>query len=53
MTYHVRLFVDGAWVDAEDGRVFDAVNPSTGEALGTIAEGTRVGGWFSMDGSPS
>jgi acyl-CoA reductase-like NAD-dependent aldehyde dehydrogenase len=42
MSEHVRLFVDGSWGDAEGGRMFDAFNPSTGESLGTVAEGGRV-----------
>jgi acyl-CoA reductase-like NAD-dependent aldehyde dehydrogenase len=41
MTEHVRMFVDGAWVDAEDAAVFDAIGPSTGAVVGTVAEGTR------------
>jgi len=41
MTEHVRMFVDGDWVDAEDGAVFDAFGPSTGAVVGTVAEGTR------------
>jgi acyl-CoA reductase-like NAD-dependent aldehyde dehydrogenase len=41
MTEHVRLFVDGDWVDAEDGAVFDAIGPSTGAFVGSVAEGTR------------
>ena len=49
MSEHVRLFVDGTWVDAEDGRVFDAVNPSTGQAQGTVAEGTRADAQHAID----
>lgn len=41
MTEHVRMFVDGAWVDAEAAAVFDAIGPSTGAVVGTVAEGTR------------
>ena len=41
MTEHVRMFVDGDWVDAEGGAVFDAIGPSTGAVVGTVAEGTR------------
>ena len=41
MTEHVRMFVDGDWVDAEDGAVFDAIGPSTGAVVGSVAEGTR------------
>ena len=42
MSEHARLFVDGSWGDAEGGRTFDAFNPSTGESLGTVAEGGRA-----------
>ena len=41
MTEHVRMFVGGDWVDAEDGAVFDAIGPSTGAVVGSVAEGTR------------
>jgi succinate-semialdehyde dehydrogenase/glutarate-semialdehyde dehydrogenase len=41
MTEHVRMFVDGDWGDAEDGAVFDAIGPSTGAVVGSVAEGTR------------
>ncbi len=35
---HYGLFIDGEFVDAEDGAVFKSVNPSTEEALFTVAE---------------
>ena len=35
---HYGLFIDGKFVDAEDGAVFKSVNPSTEEALFTVAE---------------
>ena len=41
MTEHVRMFVDGDWVDGQDGAVFDAIGPSTGAVVGSVAEGTR------------
>jgi len=41
MTEHARMFIDGDWVDADGGAVFDAVSPSTGEVVGSVAEGTR------------
>ena len=41
MTEHVRMFVDGDWVDGEGGAVFDAIGPSTGAVVGSVAEGTR------------
>ena len=30
MSEHVKMFIGGAWVDAEDGATFDATSPSTG-----------------------
>lgn len=33
----VRLFIDGNWADAEDGRVLPIVNPATEETIGTVA----------------
>lgn len=33
------LFIDGEWVEA--AATFDAVSPSTGQVIGTVAEGTR------------
>ena len=33
------LLIDGQWVPARSGKVFDAVNPSTGEVIAQIAEG--------------
>ncbi len=42
MAGSVQLFIDGDWVDAEDGATFDAVAPSTGDVIGTVAEGTRA-----------
>ncbi len=35
-----QAYVDGAWVDARDGRVFPVVNPATGD---TIAHVPRLG----------
>jgi acyl-CoA reductase-like NAD-dependent aldehyde dehydrogenase len=41
MGEHVRMFIDGAWVDAAEGAVFDATSPSTGEVIGSVPEGAR------------
>ncbi len=49
MTERVRMLIDGAWVDAEGGAVFDAVSPSTGEVVGTVAEGTRADAGRAID----
>ena len=32
-----QLLVDGAWVDAGDGAVFDTLDPATGEVLASVA----------------
>ena len=31
-----RCFVGGAWIEADDGRTFDVVNPATGDTLGAV-----------------
>jgi acyl-CoA reductase-like NAD-dependent aldehyde dehydrogenase len=36
------LFIDGSWVAARDGGVFEAVNPATAGVIGTIANGGRA-----------
>jgi acyl-CoA reductase-like NAD-dependent aldehyde dehydrogenase len=38
MTEHFRLVIDGAAVDATDGKTFDTTNPHTGQVYGTVAE---------------
>ena len=35
------MFVGGAWVAAADGQTLDAVNPATGETIGTVPKGDR------------
>jgi acyl-CoA reductase-like NAD-dependent aldehyde dehydrogenase len=42
VTEHVRHWIGGEWSDAEGGATFEAVSPSTGEVIGTVAEGTRA-----------
>jgi phenylacetaldehyde dehydrogenase len=34
-----RLFIGGQWVDAAEGRRRDVIDPSTGQVVGTVAEG--------------
>ena len=36
-----RMYVGGAWVDSESGARMDATSPATGEAIGSVPEGTR------------
>jgi phenylacetaldehyde dehydrogenase len=37
-----QLFIDGQFVDAKSGQVFETVNPATGLPLATVAEGGAV-----------
>jgi aldehyde dehydrogenase (NAD+) len=37
-----RMFIDGKWLGAADGKTFDSVNPATGEAWATIPEATAA-----------
>lgn len=34
-----RIFIEGEWVDAADGATFETINPATGEAITSVAEG--------------
>jgi succinate-semialdehyde dehydrogenase/glutarate-semialdehyde dehydrogenase len=42
MGEHVRMWIGGAWTDAEGGATFEATSPSTGEVIGTVPEGARA-----------
>lgn len=35
-----QMLIDGAWVDAADGKRFESVNPATGEVWATVPEAT-------------
>jgi len=37
-----RLFIDGAWQDAADGRTLAVHNPATGEEIGRVAHASRA-----------
>jgi succinate-semialdehyde dehydrogenase/glutarate-semialdehyde dehydrogenase len=39
-----RLFINGQWVDAADGRTFDVVDPSSGGTLCAVADATPADG---------
>ena len=39
---HTQLLIGGEFVDALDGKVFDTVNPSTGEVITQVAEGSAA-----------
>lgn len=37
-----QMFIDGAWVDASDGRTFTSMNPTTGDDWAEIPEATAA-----------
>ncbi len=37
-----RLYIDGQWCDAADGRTYDVINPATEEVIAPIAYGGRA-----------
>ncbi|HXF35985.1 MAG TPA: aldehyde dehydrogenase family protein, partial [Actinomycetota bacterium] len=41
MGEHLRMYIGGSWVGAEEGAVFEATSPATGEVIATVPEGTR------------
>ena len=45
----VQLFIAGVWTDAEGGATFPATSPSTGETIGSVAEGTRADAQRAID----
>ena len=49
MSEHVKMFIGGAWVDAEDGATFDATSPSTGAVIGSVPEGSRADAQRAID----
>ena len=34
--FRQQAFIDGAWVDADNGQTIQVTNPATGEVLGTV-----------------
>ena len=44
-----RLFIDGKWVDAADGRTFVVVDPSTGATLCAVADAAPADGRAALD----
>ena len=35
---HYKLFIDGQFVDAADGRTFETIDPGTGLPFATVAQ---------------
>jgi succinate-semialdehyde dehydrogenase/glutarate-semialdehyde dehydrogenase len=44
-----RLFIDGKWLDASEGRTFDVVDPATGRILCSVAEASPADGRAALD----
>jgi succinate-semialdehyde dehydrogenase/glutarate-semialdehyde dehydrogenase len=44
-----RLHIDGEWVEAESGRTFDVLDPSTGERLCSVADASPADGRRALD----
>ena len=43
------LFINGKWRDSSDGRILDVEDPSTGEILTSVADGTVADGAAALD----
>lgn len=37
-----KMYIDGQWADASDGKRFDSINPATGEAWSEVPEATAA-----------
>jgi succinate-semialdehyde dehydrogenase/glutarate-semialdehyde dehydrogenase len=48
-TVEKRLFIDGKWLDASEGRTFDVVDPATGRTLCSVAEASPADGRAALD----
>ena len=44
-----RLFIDGKWVDAAEGRTFEVADPATGIALCSVADASPADGKAALD----
>ncbi|GFG52087.1 NAD-dependent succinate-semialdehyde dehydrogenase [Mycolicibacterium agri] len=44
-----RLFIDGKWVDAAEGRTFDVTDPATGKTLCAVADASPQDGRAALD----
>jgi acyl-CoA reductase-like NAD-dependent aldehyde dehydrogenase len=39
---YTQIFINNEWHKATDGKTFPVINPSTGEEICQVEEGTRV-----------
>ena len=40
---YTQIFINNEWHNAANGKTFAVINPSTGEEICQVQEGTRVG----------
>jgi succinate-semialdehyde dehydrogenase/glutarate-semialdehyde dehydrogenase len=40
--YISKMYINGEWVNANDGSTFDVLNPSNGDKIGEVANGDRT-----------
>jgi hypothetical protein len=45
---YTKIFINNEWHKAANGKTFPVINPSTGEEICQVEEGTRVCVWISM-----
>ncbi|WP_256841849.1 NAD-dependent succinate-semialdehyde dehydrogenase [Ornithinimicrobium cryptoxanthini] len=48
-----QLFIDGQWSDATAGATFEVLDPSTGQAIASVADATAEDGMRAMDAAVS
>ena len=46
--FRQQAFIDGAWVDADNGQTIKVTNPATGEVLGTVPRISPVAGLLTL-----
>ena len=49
MARDYKMYIDGQWVDALDGEVYEDLNPYTGEVFAKVASGKRADAKLAVD----
>ena len=47
--YISKMYINGEWVNANDGSTFDVLNPSNGDKIGEVANGDRTDAQKAID----
>ena len=50
---HYKLFIDGEFVDASDGKTFETLDPGTGMPVATVAQAGARGSRGRHPGRPT